>query len=231
MRSMFRRASFALVVVLALGAVAASAASALTEFKPVPTKNKFTGTGGPLVLKWDPSEPTAITCTKSKAMGEITSDFTLGKLAITYTGCTSSVESIEGTRSGCPIRSPGAGSGEIIVKPMRGELGTIAKTEAPSGVGIFLTTENGKPWLEYEENECLRYSAKIIGSEVAEISVIGKSQLTNKFVFNTGASGKGIHTIKLNGGKEEHPELALFSMLVSVEGVNELSFEEALEVT
>jgi hypothetical protein len=226
MRSMFRRASFALVAVLALGAMAASAASALTEFKPVPTKKKFTSTGGSFVLKWDPAEPTAITCTKSKDTGEIISGSTLGQLVITYTGCTSSVETPEETRSGCPIKSPGASSGEIIARALHGQLGAVAKTEAPSGAGVFLTEENKKPWLEFEENACVRYPAKITGSMVAEISVIGKSQLTNKFVFN-----KSIHKIKLDVGTEEEGELALFSMLVSVEGVNELTFEEALEVT
>jgi hypothetical protein len=223
MRSMFRRAFCALVAVLALGAVAASAASALPEFKPVPTKKQITGTGGSVSLNWY-SEGETIECSKSTATGEITGARTIGKLAIIYTGCTSR----DKEKSGCSVNSPGAKTGEIVVTTLVGELGTIATKEASSGVGILLKQESkSHEWLEYEKNACLRnFELKIDGDAIAEIPVIGKKQLTNELVLSS-----GIHKIKLDSGTEETAELELLSFSVAMKGVNELSFEEALEVT
>jgi hypothetical protein len=216
--------------VLALSAVAASAASASPEFKPVPTKKKITGTGGSVTFSWNVLgiKPESIECTKSKTTGEITGARTLGNVVIAFTGCTGSSETSEGKKSGCPVHSEHGKEGEILVEhALGGELGTIATKEAPSGVGVLLKPESGKTWFSYEENACLEYGSIVWGTVAAEVSVVGKKQLTNTLAITP-----SITKIQLDSGEGVKPKLqGSGSTTVSLKGMSELSFEEALEVT
>ncbi len=106
-------------------------------------------------------------------------------------------------------------------------MGTIATKEAPSGVGVLLEQASKKAWFVYESNACLEYASAVWGTVAAEVAVVGKKQLTNTLVLNT-----GIKKITLDSGTAEEPELlGSGSTPVSVKYGDELSFEEALEVT
>jgi hypothetical protein len=228
MRSMLARASFALMAVLLLSVVVASTASALPEFKPVPTKRKITGTSGSVTFSWNVlgTKPESIECTKSKTTGEITGAQTLGNVVMTLTGCTGSSETFEGKKSGCPVHSEHGKEGEILVEhALSGALGLTK--EAASGVGVLLKPESGKTWFRYEGNACLEYASLVWGTVAAEVSTVGRKQLTNTLSMTP-----SIANIRLDSGEEVKPWLqGIGSTTVSPKGTNELSFEEALEVT
>jgi hypothetical protein len=216
----------ALVAVFAMSAVTAAAASATTpEFKPVPAKKKFTSTSGYVQYTFN-NGTEVLECNNSTAAGEVTGAKTLGKLVIKFTNCTTS-----GTGgSGCSVTSTGAKSGEIVTKSLEGELGTVKTTEAASGVGLLLKPESGKTWSVLAGNSCLS-ETQMSGSIAAEVPTIGKKQVTNKLVFSDPSGKQGIRSITLDSGKAEKPELVFWGTAMTMNTTDELSFEEALEVT
>jgi hypothetical protein len=227
MRLHSRGVLLTIVAVVAMSVVtAASASAALPEFKPVPAKKKFTSTSGTVTWTFNGGTET-MTCTKSSAAGELTGAKTLGKLVVKFTGCTST-----GTgKSGCATRSKNAtNEGEIVTNALGGELGTVSTKEATSGVGLLLKPETGSTWTETVANECL-HEGKLTGSLAAEVATIGKKQVTNKLVIGTSGFGQKIREITLDSGKLAEPELAMWAARITVAGTEEVTFEEALEVT
>jgi hypothetical protein len=226
MRLISKTGLLALIAVFAVSAAAASAASAATpEFKPVPTKKKFKGTGSLTKLTFN-NGTEVVECEKSSTSGEVLGARTIGKVVVVFSNCKTS-----GTKgSGCPVNSAGAHEGEIVTKPLGGELGTVAAGEAPSGVGVLLKPEAEKTWAQLAESKCLP-ATKITGTLAAEVAVIGKKQLTNRLVFAASGTKQAIATIKLDSGVQEHPELVMFSSTLTLASSDELTFEEALEVT
>lgn len=217
MRFFNSRTLLVFVAVLAMSAVTASAASAVTpEFKPVPAKKKLTSTSGKVVLKWGANEAT---CTKSTATGEITGAKTVGKVVVKFTGC-----EIHGSGH-CLLNSGGAEPGEIITKSLGGELGTVKTTEAASGVGLLLKPEVERQWATLEANSCTGETA-VTGSVAGEVAVVGKKQATNKLAIKP-----AIKEIKLDSGTLADPVLTAWSTTVTMTSTDELTFEEALEVT
>jgi hypothetical protein len=219
----------ALVAVFAMSAVTAAAASATTpEFKPVPAKKKFTATGGEARLE-DKGLQYEITCTNSSASGEVTGARTVGGVVLVLTGCTGRGE----LGSGCPITTVGAKAGEIVTGALGGELGTVAKTQASSGVGLrFKRPEGKKTIFTIEESRCVGEEAAFSGSIAAEVSVVGKKQTTNKLAFAlNSSSGQAIEEITLDSGELEKPAFEDFASRVTLKNTDELTFEEALEVT
>jgi hypothetical protein len=215
----------ALVAVFAVSAVAVASASATTpEFKPVPAKKKFTGTSG--TIQWDaPGVREYITCASSSLTGELTGARTVGGVVLVATGCKgSSNEEI----TWCPVGSEGAKSGEIVSKALAGELGTVAKSEAASGVGLLLKRETKKEWFAFV-GSCIQEAA-VSGTVAAEVAVIGSKLATNKLVFPEDGSHT-ISTITLDSGKVEKPELQAGDAAFGTFGKDEVKFEEALEVT
>jgi len=206
------------MLALSLATAGVAAAATTPEFKPVPTKHKFKGTSGTLTLT---NENDVYTCPKGTVTGEITGGRNVGNAVMTFTGCTSkdglSTES-------CPVNTQGAKSGEIVTEALTGELGTVATTEAPSGVGLRLKPELVKKWWIIEGNKCTGSSAWN-GSVAAEVAVIGKKQTTNKLVIRP-----EIEKIKLDSGVSEGLELE-DGFLATFETTTEVTFEEALEVT
>lgn len=228
MRSKSRTGVLTLVAVFVCSAVAvASASAALPEFKPVPAKKKFTGTapGAKIVFN---NGTEVLECAKAATVGEVLSAKTIGKTIVTFTSC----EYTTGGGSGCSVNSVGAKAGEIVTKPLVGELGTVKTTEAPSGVGLLLKPETEKVWTDLVEDRCWGAN-KITGSLAVEISTVGKKQITNKLVMSRATSGnrEAIREITLDSGKLENPELVMFSSTATLESTDELKFEEALEVT
>ena len=216
----------ALVAVFAMSAVAvASASAALPEFKPVPAKKKFTSTSG--VVKWTMGTE-SFTCSKSTTAGEVAGASTLGKVVIKFTGCKAI---IKGTEE-CSINSssPLGAAGEVITKSLKGELGTVKTSEAASGVGLLLEQEvKGTGITTFANVSCLPES-KLTGSLAGEIVTVGKKQATNKLVFGVTSGNQNISSITVKSGKQA-PELEAWGTTLGVEGSDEMSFEEALEVT
>jgi hypothetical protein len=225
MRLKSRTVFLALVAVFALSAVTAASASAVTpEFKPVPTKKKFTSSSVTVTFE---SAGNTLTCEKSATAGEITGAKTIGKVVVKFTGC-----KISGSGgSNCAIKSKNTSTaGEILTDALDGELGTVSTTQASSGVGVLLKPESGTLWTELEANTCT-HATKVNGSIAAEVATIGKKQATNKFVFATSGGSQGIKKITLDSGKSAEPELVAWSETLTMNKTDEVSFEEALEVT
>jgi hypothetical protein len=222
------RGVFLALAVLAMSAMAVSAASAATkpEFKPVPTKKKFTITGG--VSKWVYGGQ-EIYCTKTSATGEVIGADTVGNVVVAYSGCKSS-----GTGgANCPVNSVGAKAGEIAVRTLTGELGTVAPSQAASGVGLRLEPESKNKWFTLEVNKCTP-AETFTGELAAEVPVIGVKQATNKLVLAAapaGGKGEKIKEITLDSGVTEKPELEAFGAIPSLELTDEVKFEEAVEIT
>jgi hypothetical protein len=223
--SAIRAALAAAVAILALSIVGASVASAATpEFKPVPTKKKFTESklGTKFVYGTN-----SIECAGGTASGEVTGAHTIGKVIEKLTGC----KTTGASKEGCNIESNGAALGEIVTQDLDGELGTVSTTEAASGVGLLLKAEAEKGrWTTLVANECTVETA-VTGQLAAEVPVIGKKQTTNELVFGFKGSEQAIQEITLDSGKKVETELAMWSVSARMESAGELKFEEALEVT
>jgi hypothetical protein len=209
------------VAMLALSLATAGVAAAATtpEFKPVPTKHKFKGTGGTWTAS---SRGEEFTCPKGTVAGEISGGRNLGSIVVTFTGCTS--DSSEGR--GCPVNTVGAKSGEVVSKALTSELGTVATKEAPSGVGLLLKPEGtSEKWWAMVENKCTSESGWY-GDLTVEVAVIGKKQTTNKLVITP-----GLEQIKLDSGISKATELVEFAAPVKWKNTFEVTFEEPVEVT
>jgi hypothetical protein len=217
----------ALIAVFAMSAVAASAASAaLPEFKPVPTKKKFTGSSGELAVMMDLTVERII-CTASKTSGEITGAATMAKVVVKLTGCQYQNGSI-----GCPAKTHNANAEEIVTEPLSGQLGSVATTEAASGVGVLLKPENKYAIIAETEASCGHGVGVLEGSVAGEITTVGKKQLTTQFVFTpTKEFGSDkIKQITLASGVAK-PALSWQFGTAYIRGTVGATFEEALEVT
>jgi hypothetical protein len=210
----------ALVAVFAISAVAASAASAaLPEFKPVPTKKKFTSTGGTSV--WAGGGET-ITCSKSSTSGEITSATTLGDVIVKYTGCT--IKTANGAQ--CPIKSRSGGKEEILMNALEGELGTIMPKPTKGEVGLLLQPEVKTTWATLE-SEC--------GNEALSGSLAGSVNVphgtTGTITYGVTGGEQNITEMKMDSGTVVKPKLSAFGAAWIIEATDSLKFEESLEVT
>jgi hypothetical protein len=223
MRSTMRTVIAGGLALLVLSMVAAASASAaLPEFKPVPTKKKFTGTSGTFTVK---SGFGIITCSKSTTAGEITSASTLGKVVVKFTGC-----KIENSANGetCSMKSPTGKEGEVITTTLQAELGTVKTTEAPSGVGLWIKQEGGEKSTKittFEAPCATPTTSTVNGSLIGEVVTVGKNQLTNELVYK-----EQIHKITVKGGTKT-AEFSYLGDEWGVAGSDALTFEEALEVT
>lgn len=212
----------ALAAIFVLSAITtASASAALPEFKPVPTKKKFTSTSGSVYSDWN-NGTEVWKCSKSTASGEITSATVLGKVVIKFTGC----EATNTQNEKCSLKSPSGGAGEIVTGALKGELGTI---KGGSGVGLLLGPESKKTVMSIEAS-CITGGA-VTGDVAGEMQVIGKKQATNKLAFATSAGKDSITEITLDSGTKEKPSLKLGGGEGTFEAADSLTFEEALEVT
>jgi hypothetical protein len=195
------------------------------EFKPIPTKKKFTSTSG--ADRWMlPGEGGSLECSKSTSSGEITSATTLGKVVMQSTGCKLTI----GDET-CPMKSEGGGTEEIVTTSLKGELGIVATTEAASGIGLLLKPETGEVWTSLVETKCLGGST-VEGSLAGEVTSLSK-QTTHGLDFVTSEYGakQRIKEITLDSGELKKPKWDGFLTVMTLEQSNEVKFEEALEIT
>jgi hypothetical protein len=190
------------------------------EFKPVPTKKKFTGTAP--ASTWEHGGE-IMTCKTSSLAGELTGGQTVGKTVITWTGCKSTYRSEE-----CSVSSVGAKEGEIVTKALTGELGTIAKGTG-TGVGLRFKPESTKKWSILQASKCI-LETTVNGTLAAE--VVGQSLSTKHQLVFEGTSGvMKIKEITLDSGISEKPEFEEGGKEVSMDTDYTLTFEEPVEVT
>jgi hypothetical protein len=212
----------ALVAVFAMSAVTAAAASAVKpEFKPVPAKKKFTGKAPSYTWEHGGQK---IECTESSLAGELTGAQTVGKVVITWSGC----RSITGVEQ-YPVNSEGAKAGEIVTKPLSGELGTVAKSEAESGVGLRFKPESKKNWFVLQERN--GYEPVFAGTLAAELSGLSLSTKHTLFPRKGKSEGMKIKEITLDSGVVEKPRFEAGGKEVSLETDYQLTFEEPVEIT
>jgi hypothetical protein len=217
----------ALVAVFAMSAVTAAAASAaLPEFKPVPTKKKFTATSGEVVLN-DAGRNEIFECSKSSTTGEIIGARTVGHVVEVLTGCLGG----NPNEKLCPVNSKGAKAEEIVTKPLAGELGTVAKTEASSEVGLLLHAESktSQAWYS-QEGKCI-ISAVVEGSLAGAIGAPTSKSVKHELAFHVVSGKQGIREIKLDSGTLEDPALEYGASTETYEASSStLTFEEAVEI-
>jgi hypothetical protein len=221
MRLHSRGVLLTIISVLAMSVISvASASAALPEFKPVPSKKKFTSTSG--VSTWAGGGET-ITCSKSSTSGEITSATTLGDVIVKYTGCT--IKTPAGAK--CAIKSRSGGKEEILMNSLEGELGTIVPKPANGEVGLLLQPEVKTTWAVLE-SECAT-DATLTGSLAGSVNVPdGK---TGTLTYGVTGAGQNITEMKMDSGTVVKPKLSAFGAAWIIEATDSLKFEESLEVT
>lgn len=222
MKYLSRTALVAVAVALGSAIVVTTAVAATTpEFKPVPSKHKFTAASSK-AMEISLDGTGAMICRTAATVGEVTSAETIGKVIITYKECSYATVG----PGSCPVHSLGAKEGEIVTGDLTGELGTVPTSEAPSGVGILLKGEHEKKWTTLVGTTC--YGERVIsGTAIAEIPVIGKKQTTNELVFPQ----ENIFEIKLDSGKKGEGSLSFGYETGVIQAKEEVKFEEAIEVT
>lgn len=187
----------ALVVVFALSAIAASAASAAytgPEFSK--ESNTFTGSGGESVLK---NTNGTLTCTSLSLLGTLSllgfRNVTIG--LVTYKGCSGKVSG-----KTCPA--------EISTVKLTGQLGDVAEAESATKVGLLLKPESGATFAEFE---CEGLKVKVQGSIAGEVTPVETLGTESKVVFTPSGTGMKIKTVTINKGetseKAEKPALEL----------------------
>lgn len=117
---------------------------------------------------------------------------------------------------------------KVSSQDLSGELGTVAKSEASSEMGLRLKSESGKVWYTLEGDACLDEAA-IESSLVAQIGPSGKST-THELAFDTTTGKQSIKEIKLDSGELEKPKFGFGASEMTVSDPAKLTFEEAVEI-
>jgi len=198
------------------------------EFTPA-NGQSIRGTGGEFQLTLYGA---TVTCTNETTTGgSVTGKYTVGKVAMTLTGCV--VTASSNGNVGCKVSSTGLVGGEIRFNPLKGQLGTVATTEAANGIGLLLEPEAGKTWATFLKSEKEGGNAcspeqNLEGKLAVEVGVLGSRQTTNKFT----APSALIKEITLaSSGETVKPKLTSFGETEILVGVNDVTFGEATEVT
>lgn len=176
----------AVAAIFALSAAAASSALAQPEFSQ--TKVAFKSVSGKGVLK---NTNGTITCQTDKGEGEITGVSSVSATGVTFEECS-------GTVSGkkCPS--------SIATNTLTGELGTVAKEEATSEVGLLFKPKSGTTFAEFE---CEGLKVKVQGSIASEVEFVEKASEKSNIIFTPSGTGNKIK--KITTTKEEKPKLEL----------------------
>jgi hypothetical protein len=178
-----------------------------------------------------------ITCTKETGNGNVTGQYTVGKVNLTFTGCTTIGNEGQGP---CNISSVGAANqGEIVIRPLKGQLGIVPTAQQENATGLLLEGENNEEWATLGNAETSKGvlcggETEFSGKLAVGVGVLGTSQVTNKLtaaLSEPGEKGKNITEIKLASGETVKPHLWTFGETTTVLGVDEVTFGVATEVS
>jgi hypothetical protein len=200
-----RTIAVSLVAMFAISGIAATAATAAPEFSKA--KDSFTTTSGESVLK---SSALTITCKKDSGSGEVISKTNV-TAKISFEGCKGEI-----LGSKCP---------ETITSSLTGELGEVAEAEAATKVGLLFKAKEGA----FAEFKCGLITIKVEGSVAGEVTPTKTLSKTGKVVFALNGSAQKIKEIKVLG-KTEKPSLKAFGVGSVLQGTEENTFTEAIEV-
>jgi|HubBroStandDraft_2_1064218.scaffolds.fasta_scaffold03785_2 hypothetical protein len=218
-----RLAGLILIAALTIYLTAAAIASAAApEF--IPGRLILYRTLSALLL-WRTPSTRPIICRHSAGHGHITIR-RFGLLVVDFSGCSSE----EG--SGCTVNSPGQSGGTIVTNELDGELGSVKKTEAASGVGFILLPTSGTTFATLEGTCLLVSPAPLVGTVAGEVTPVnGPASEDGKFIFNASSSAQSIKEINISGTLEK-PRLRSLGLLETTESTSELAtYEVSVEVT
>ena len=187
-----------------------------------PILPKFTIKGGTAKL-YDHANKVVITCTTNEGKGEITSESTLGKIFITYHGCT-------GTKNGvaCTVKSEGASAEEIDTKELKGTLGKVNATEAESEAGIDIAPSGTTELMALTGTCAPPCPGMVAGNVVGEIPKAELLEEGSKEKLNFSETSEAENIKKLEGVEDV---LSVFGSEGALSNTEEFSFEEEVAIT
>jgi hypothetical protein len=211
-----RLAGLIFLAALAISLMAAAGASAASPLFLPSTLTIFTGDSTTGALETASTEP--VTCLSDLTTGEVTGAKTVGGVVVTFHNCSSK------ENGGCSVKSTNLTgvSGLIKTEVLDGELGSVKKTEATSGVGLLLLPTSGTKFVELE-GPCLFVSpTPVVGTVVGEATPIGGGlTLDGRLLFQGSAGVQAIKEINVLGTIKK-PLLKALGLLESSERTLEL---------
>lgn len=204
-----RRAGFALVALLLLGAVAANAASA-AEFQAKPSfPVRFTAKGGPGLLETKGGH--SVTCLETTGSGEVAGAASVANVSVHFKGC------IAEHLAALPCTSAGAASGEIVTNTISGTPVNLDTLHLQ--VGILLQPASGTTFAEFvcasTSGLPVKETLKVTGSVIGQVKTTDlnefHSAITLEFVQAAGVQawtqveGAGASHVLLTEGSGTAP--------------------------
>jgi hypothetical protein len=215
------------VVAISLVGVAAASASA-PEFKPS-TPGAFTGESGTGALL-AAGGAANVHCGNGTNTGEVEGAKTVGSVVVTFSRCFAT----SGTKE-CTAKSVGqpAASTSIVLRTLKGELGSVKTTEAASGVGLLLSPASGTTFIELEAGACIAINPSPVNGRVAgEVRPVNAPSLHGYLSFISTAAGEQKITEINVLGTVQKPELKALGLIKSSETGTDLVLGTAdVEVT
>jgi hypothetical protein len=217
----------AAVVVLAVAVPAAlagpewrKAGKALTA----PVTFKTTSGAGHMIVEPFLLPKITVECSADKATGQIEGTNKASKVEITFTGC----KGIKGTETPCPVKSPGAAAEEVKTAVLVGELGAVAKAEAPNTeTGLDFKPASGASFVKLE-GTCLPFEkSEVEGSIIGEVKPVKVEQTTGEVIFTETAKKQTIQSF-VGGAKDT---LSVFGGEARLTNTENVTFAAAVEVT
>jgi hypothetical protein len=212
------------VSMFALSAVAVSVASASEHtFLPFSTtSNKFTITSGPGKLVTAGNE---IACASDEGSGEVTAPDKVDKVKVLFKGCEATV----GTEK-CKTQSRGQPEGSILTNTLDGDLGTVATSEAATGVGLLLLPTTGSTFVTVI-GKCLPAEETAITGKIAgEVLPVKVKQKSGSVKFALNGASQAIKKIFVLG-VEVKPALTAFGLAATLTSTEGITFERELEIS
>jgi hypothetical protein len=167
-----------------------------------------------------------VSCKTDTTSGEIEAPKKLTKVSMILKECKGEETTSKKT---CEVKStsPSGGKEEIVMKPLKGELGKVSKTEAASEVGVLLVPESGSVWAEVE-GSCFSpvTKATLEGGLIGQYTPAGKAQTAEELVYSISGKQK---IQKFEGGEQKVLKVTVLGIgvEVQVESVGKTTFELA----
>jgi hypothetical protein len=224
----------ALVAVLAIGAVAASTASAIPKFELPITLRGITSLSLTSVLRAFTAEKegNTVTCTHDQVVGTIIDDDEVFA-KVHFLNCSIIVEEKGVARGPCTIKSAGSSEGLILTELLRGLLGLL---HSPAGAAAILFHPNtGRVFVTLAETgePCKSIETAVEGA-VAGLITTGKSSTAKITLSTTGtgfANAQEIKEILVLSGLIAKVSLKAFGSVTSTEETTDLvQYEEVVGV-
>jgi hypothetical protein len=193
---------------------------------PVGSKIKFSGKATTSKLR--AKDEITFTCTASTTKGEITGPTTVAAFGVEFTGCTAK----EGSNASCSANSTGSGAGIIRTNVLMGVLGngSIIKGGATFPAELLQPESKSSTILTKLEAVCLATkTTDVTKGVIGEIKPIGVFAEHSELIFACIGKELTIQELGFLNGAEE--TLKAFAAEACLEGKDEISFTEGIEVT